>query len=175
VRLLLDTHTYLWVVVQPERLSPEAHRLVADPANDLLLSIASLWEATIKIATGKLQVPGQTIAFFLQELARFHIDLLPIQPDHPRVLETIPSLHRDPFDRILLSQSIAEQMPSSPKTQNSVNITRTSSGKAPIDSQLWGLSVGKLEKAAVLRRPLRTVPNPTLRKLVMRADPLTNL
>ena len=111
MRLLLDTHTYVWAIVQPERLSRQAHRLVSDPSNYLSLSIASLWEATIKIANGKMQVPGQSIAFFLQELARFHIELLPIQPDHLRILETIPHLHKDPFDRILLSQSIAEQMP----------------------------------------------------------------
>jgi len=111
VKLLLDTHTYLWALTDADRLSPTASQVIADPSNQLHLSIASLWEATIKLASGKLKVPGQSVEFLVQQLGPAGVAIIPITPDHLRVLESLPRLHGDPFDRILLCQSLVEQMP----------------------------------------------------------------
>jgi PIN domain nuclease of toxin-antitoxin system len=109
VKLLLDTHTYLWALTQAELLSPRAAAAIEDATNDLYLSIASLWEATIKIASGKLRLPGQSVEFLLQQLQPAGVTILSILPDHLRYLQVMPRLHGDPFDRIILAQSAAEQ------------------------------------------------------------------
>ncbi len=111
MNLLLDTHTMLWAMIEPEKLSAKARALLADPANALLVSISSLWEITLKIAIGKSTVPGSDIDFVLQNLDPFRIQLLPIRPEHLRVLQNLPFIHKDPFDRILVAQAISEGLP----------------------------------------------------------------
>ncbi len=111
MNLLLDTHTYIWSLLDTDRLSLVARENVDDPANSLHLSIASLWEATIKIASGKMRVPGQSIDYFLHRAEQTGLSILPVLPSHLRQLQRLPALHRDPFDRILVSQSMVEQMP----------------------------------------------------------------
>jgi PIN domain nuclease of toxin-antitoxin system len=111
VNLLLDTHAMLWAMIEPEKLSRNTRALLADPANSLTVSISSLWETTLKIAIGKSTVPGSNIDFVLQNLDPFRIQLLPIRPEHLRILQTLPFIHKDPFDRILVAQAIAEGLP----------------------------------------------------------------
>jgi len=111
VKFLLDTHTVLWSLLEEDRLSPTAVAALDDSTNELHLSMASLWEATIKIASGKMRVPGQSVDYLLQKIEETGVKLVPILPLHLQQLQVLPRLHGDPFDRIILCQSIVEQMP----------------------------------------------------------------
>lgn len=110
MKLLLDTHIYLWAINEAERLSPTVQAAVGDPSNELYLSVASLWEATIKIGSGKLRIPGQDIDFLLQRLISTGVQILPVLPSHLRQLQTLPPIHRDPFDRMLVAQARVEKL-----------------------------------------------------------------
>lgn len=101
----------LWAMHQPEQLSATARTLIADSSNSLLVSIASLWEITIKIGTGKIVVPGSDIDSVLQNLDSFRVRVIPIRANHLRALQVLPQHHKDPFDRILIAQSQTEQLP----------------------------------------------------------------
>ena len=111
MKFLLDTHTVLWSLLEEDRLSPTAVAALDDSTNELHLSMASLWEATIKIASGKMRVPGQSVDYLLQKIEETGVKLVPILPRHLQQLQVLPRLHGDPFDRIILCQSIVEQMP----------------------------------------------------------------
>jgi PIN domain nuclease of toxin-antitoxin system len=104
VRLLLDTHALIWWTADAPELSGRARAAVADRANEVVVSIASLWEIVIKRALGKLEFPedpGTT-------LAEEGFGLLPVGLAHLRALEGLPALHRDPFDRMLVAQALAD-------------------------------------------------------------------
>jgi len=108
VKLLLDTHTFIYFTTDPDALPARARTALADPSNDLLLSLASPWEMQIKINLGKLTLArpvGDLVQF---ELDRGSLSLLPITLAHIDALSRLPSHHRDPFDRILVAQSIHE-------------------------------------------------------------------
>jgi PIN domain nuclease of toxin-antitoxin system len=111
MRLLLDTHIFLWFVFDDPKLSPTIRGLIIDPSNEILLSIASLWEVTIKVSTGKLQLKSDVVSFFDVECQRNDIGILPIEAEHLGPLETMPFHHRDPFDRLLIAQSLVENIP----------------------------------------------------------------
>lgn len=106
---LLDTHALLWFLNGDERISPKARKLISDPKNRCFISIASLWEMAIKIKIGKLD-----LAFDLKGLAAHldnnNIEILPIAFEH--ILETmgLEDHHRDPFDRIIISQAKFERL-----------------------------------------------------------------
>ncbi len=107
MRLLIDTHLLLWTAGQSARLSPQARRLIADPANELLFSAASLWEISIKAGLGR--------ADFSVDAARLRRGLLhngycelAITGEHAVAVTGLPMIHKDPFDRLLLAQSIVE-------------------------------------------------------------------
>jgi PIN domain nuclease of toxin-antitoxin system len=95
-------------MLEPERLSAKAHSALADPENRLLVSIASLWEITIKISAGKFKLPGSDIGLLTNNLAPFGIGVLAILPAHLGALQRLPHYHRDPFDRLLIAQSQTE-------------------------------------------------------------------
>jgi PIN domain nuclease of toxin-antitoxin system len=100
----------LWTMLEPERVSVKARGALDDPTNLLLVSIASLWEITIKIGAGKLKVPGSDVSFLSDNLADFGIGVLAILLAHLGALQRLPYHHRDPFDRILIAQSQTEQI-----------------------------------------------------------------
>jgi PIN domain nuclease of toxin-antitoxin system len=109
VRLLLDTHIALWAVVDDRRLSAKARNLIDDPANDIVVSAASLWEIAIKhiLARG---TPNDMPISALEAFGYFResgYELLEIAPAHFIAVETIPTLHADPFDRILVVQALS--------------------------------------------------------------------
>jgi PIN domain nuclease of toxin-antitoxin system len=107
VRLLLDTHTLLWWRDDSPRLSSRARSEIADATNEILVSVATLWEISIKRVLGKLSFPDD-----LEEVVREEsFGLVPISFQHPRRLETLPGLHRDPFDRMLVAQALTEGAP----------------------------------------------------------------
>src|SRR4051812_49150155 len=111
MKILLDTHTFLWFVLNDPRLSSAARAMVLDPRNRVHLSPASYWEIAIKIRIGKYTLPGPYIDFMRVHMARNRLFVLDITIDHTAVVATLPLHHRDPFDRLLIAQSLAEQMP----------------------------------------------------------------
>jgi PIN domain nuclease of toxin-antitoxin system len=109
--LLLDTHTFLWFIGGDTALSLYARQLIEDRTNERRLSIASLWEMAIKASLGRL-----TLALSFTDLVAEHvhgnaIELFEILPRHLDVLTTLPFHHKDPFDRMIIAQSQAENMP----------------------------------------------------------------
>lgn len=108
MRVLLDTHTFLWFVLNDPRLSALARSTVGDPANLVYVSPASYWEIAIKIGSGKysLQTPHQT--FFETHIAANNFTILPIEIRHASILTTLPRFHGDPFDRMLIAQAMSE-------------------------------------------------------------------
>ncbi|MGB9754353.1 type II toxin-antitoxin system VapC family toxin [Roseiflexus castenholzii] len=111
MKLLLDTHAFLWFVGGDERLSPSARALIEDMSNDAYLSIASLWEMAIKISLGRLQLAQPFETFIPHQLSLNRIRLLGITISHTAKVSTLPFHHRDPFDRLLVAQAQVEQMP----------------------------------------------------------------
>ena len=111
MRLLLDTQVWLWMLMDPGRLSAEGRRIVADPANQLLLSAASAWEIAIKTALGKLELPGPTDKVVPEMMERTHVTPLPILHPHALRVARLPQHHRDPFDRLLVAQAQLELVP----------------------------------------------------------------
>ena len=107
MKLLLDSHFLLWAAGEPSRLSKEARNLINDPHNELLFSAASLWEVSIKRGLGRKDFTADP-----RSLRRGLLDNgygeLPIHSDHVVVLDTLPAIHKDPFDRILVAQAVAE-------------------------------------------------------------------
>ena len=108
MRLLLDTHAFLWFVEGSARLSKSAKDHIEDQSHDLLLSIASLWEMAVKISLGKLDVHQPFAKFMQSHLAMSSIGLLEISPQHAFAVADLPFHHRDPFDRLLAVQCLSE-------------------------------------------------------------------
>jgi PIN domain nuclease of toxin-antitoxin system len=108
MKLLLDTHAFIWADGEPEKLSPVAKAGCENPANELVLSAASVWEMQLKIMLGKLAIRGplrSVIADWRQQNA---ILILPVQLEHILFLDTLSSHHKDPFDRLLIAQASVE-------------------------------------------------------------------
>jgi len=109
IKYLLDTHVILWILDGKGQFSDTTFRIITDPGNVKYVSIASAWEVAIKIGKGNLQLEGG-VSGFLRTVNRHGIKLLPIKRKHIKTLETLPLLHRDPFDRILVASAMAEGM-----------------------------------------------------------------
>jgi PIN domain nuclease of toxin-antitoxin system len=110
VRLLLDTHTFLWAVLDDPRLSDRARTLMLNADNELLVSPASYWEIAIKISLGKYALDDDFEAFMARQTVYSEFTPLPISIRHAAVVATLPFHHRDPFDRMLAAQAISEQI-----------------------------------------------------------------
>ncbi|WP_309744067.1 type II toxin-antitoxin system VapC family toxin [Chamaesiphon sp. OTE_20_metabat_361] len=110
MNLLLDTHVLIWLVEGSDNLSQCAKQAIEDEQNSLSLSIASLWEMTIKMSLGKLQLGIPLDRIVESYLLPTSIEILPINLNHLLVLRDLPLHHRDPFDRILISQAQAEEL-----------------------------------------------------------------
>jgi PIN domain nuclease of toxin-antitoxin system len=110
MNLLLDTHVLIWLVDGSDNLSQSAKQAIEDEQNSLYLSIASLWEMTIKMSLGKLQLGISLDRIVESYLIPASIEILPINLNHLLVLRDLPLHHRDPFDRILISQAQAEEL-----------------------------------------------------------------
>lgn len=107
MKLLLDTQVLLWAAGQPERLSSSARRLLANPSNDLLFSAASLWEITIKHALGRPDFRVQARVLRRGLLDNGYVEV-PVTGEHAVNVASLPPIHRDPFDRLLLAQALCE-------------------------------------------------------------------
>ncbi|MGH1396019.1 MAG: type II toxin-antitoxin system VapC family toxin [Trichormus sp.] len=111
MRFLLDTHTFIWFVTDSPQLSTTAKVLIEDEYNEKCLSFASVWEMAIKCSLGKLTFNLPLHTFVEQQIQQNSIDLLSIQMPHLAIVATLPLHHRDPFDRLLIAQAIAEGIP----------------------------------------------------------------
>ncbi|RME47267.1 MAG: type II toxin-antitoxin system VapC family toxin [Caldilineae bacterium] len=111
MRVLLDTHTFLWWIDDDPRLSPRAREVIGDGGNVVYLSAASGWEMAIKARLGKLQLPGALSSFIADQLIANAFDSLPVQMSHALHVYTLPPHHRDPFDRLLVAQAQVEDIP----------------------------------------------------------------
>ncbi len=109
MKLLLDTHTFLWAVDR-QGLSPAATQAFLDTDNELFLSAVSYWEICIKLSLGKLTLSPDWRQLFDQEMAANQIQWLPIEKEHCWQLTQLPFLHGDPFDRLLVAQAQIEGM-----------------------------------------------------------------
>ncbi len=107
MNLLLDTHILLWVAGQPDRLSEECREMLLNPANTLIFSAASLWEITIKTGIGRSDFNVDPIRLRKMLLLNTYREL-PISSEHATALIALPLLHKDPFDRMLITQARIE-------------------------------------------------------------------
>ena len=108
MRLLLDTHIALWAIVDHPSLSPLARRLIQDPDNQVVVSVATVWEISIKHALARggpndMPISGQTALTYFRNAG---YEMLDIIPAHAVAVETLPPLHGDPFDRMLVAQAM---------------------------------------------------------------------
>lgn len=109
MKYIIDTHTFLWFTEGSIELSQQAKKLIADKNNQIFLSIGSLWEISIKTAIGKLEVFAD-YELIIDDVTGNDIEILPINFAHTVVQNKLPFHHRDPFDRIIASQAIVEDI-----------------------------------------------------------------
>ena len=108
MRILLDTHVWLWMWGEPERLRNEARTIVEDPATELHVSAVSAWEIAIKAGVGRLRLPGTAQEWLSDPRHRRDLRELPITFEHAMRAAGLPPHHRDPFDRMLVAQAQTE-------------------------------------------------------------------
>ncbi len=110
MKLLLDTHAFLWFVAGDRRLSPTARRALAAPKAQPLLSLASVWELAIKSSLGRLTLPEPLDTYLAKKLST-NLRLLSVDLSHVVAVERLPFHHQDPFDRLLVAQALSERLP----------------------------------------------------------------
>lgn len=105
MKVLLDTHVFIWMLNETEKLSHKATQILRDPDNELILSVASIWEIQIKETLGKIKFQESIETIFEKLAAQTDLKILPIEANHIFELSKFPLHHKDPFDRILIAQS----------------------------------------------------------------------
>jgi PIN domain nuclease of toxin-antitoxin system len=110
MKVLFDTHAFLWWADEPDRLSTKALEILQDKRNGLILSLASVWELQIKVQLGKLELKMPLADLIVSQQQKNRVRLLPVKLPHIVALATLPSYHRDPFDRILIAQARTESI-----------------------------------------------------------------
>jgi len=108
MKLLLDTHVFIWWANEPERLTPKVLSLCKDAENTLILSVASVWEMQIKTQLGKLKIDLSLPDLIRSQRQTNNMQILPIELKHVLELQNLPPHHHDPFDRLLIVQAKAE-------------------------------------------------------------------
>ncbi len=111
MKLLLDTHAFLWFVMDSPKISERASSLIESMENDVYLSVASVWEIAIKVSIGKLRIDERLEDFIMPELESNQFSLLNIEVRHLAKVVELPFHHRDPFDRLLAAQSLTMNLP----------------------------------------------------------------
>ena len=111
MKILVDSHVFLWAISGDARLSKPHRTHFLDDGNDLFLSVASVWEILIKAGLGRLPLPKPAAAYLAKQMEQNRVSMLSIRAAHLEALEMLPPLHRDPFDRMLVAQALAERMP----------------------------------------------------------------
>lgn len=110
MRILVDTHCWLWCLLSPEKLNRESGTILQDPENEIYLSAASAWEIVIKYRLGKLEIPLKPSEYIPARLTALGHSSLPIEQKHVLAVGQLPDHHQDPFDRILVAQAQVEGM-----------------------------------------------------------------
>lgn len=110
MRYLLDTHVLLWWAENSPRLRPRHRALISDGSQEVLFSVVSVWETTIKASQGKLTLPGHPLPFFQRLVDQGPFEVLPIHLSHAVEVYSLPRVHTDPFDRLLIAQARSEGM-----------------------------------------------------------------
>ncbi|AFY73531.1 hypothetical protein Syn7502_01463 [Synechococcus sp. PCC 7502] len=110
MRILLDTHTFLWWVADDPKLSVNAKAIIANPDNDVYFSVVSAWEIIIKVGTGKLTLSEAPETYIPSRVASNQFEILPVQMSHILRVNSLPNFHKDPFDRLLIAQSMEENL-----------------------------------------------------------------
>lgn len=110
MRLLLDTHVFLWWAGDAPELTSRARKIISDPQNDCFVSLASCWEMAIKANLRKLKLTQPVERFVTEQLHENGFRLLGIELSHAARVETLPFHHRDPFDRLLVAQALGEKL-----------------------------------------------------------------
>jgi PIN domain nuclease of toxin-antitoxin system len=110
MRVLIDTHVFIWWTSDAQKLSFPVLNLIGDPNTEVILSIVSIWEMQIKLSLGKLQLKTALPELVEDELKRNRIHLLSIDLSHIYALSNLPNHHRDPFDRLLIAQAQSEAL-----------------------------------------------------------------
>jgi PIN domain nuclease of toxin-antitoxin system len=111
LKFLIDTHFFLWFVLNDLSLSTRARALIVDPQNDVLISPGTFWEVAIKVSIGKFSLPEAFGPFVEDQIRQNAFEILPITVAHADAVATLPFHHRDPFDRLLIAQAIVERIP----------------------------------------------------------------
>ncbi len=107
---LLDTHTFLWFIIGSPRLSEKAKEVISNAENTIYLSAVSGWEIAIKARLGKLELPDAGMKIVLEQVQENDFSILPVSLQHTIQVFDLPPIHRDPFDRMLISQAIFENI-----------------------------------------------------------------
>jgi PIN domain nuclease of toxin-antitoxin system len=110
MKVLVDTQSFIWFVEDDEKLPDSIRIIMEEPDNTLFISIACLWEITIKMSLDKLKLSGN-IKTIIDRTNANGFEILPIEPKHLITLSTLNFVHRDPFDRIMIAQAVTENMP----------------------------------------------------------------
>ncbi|MEN8221215.1 MAG: type II toxin-antitoxin system VapC family toxin [Pseudomonadota bacterium] len=108
-KLLLDTHTLIWMDIESSKLSSRVAILLQDKSNTLLLSVVSVWEMQIKHQLGKLKLNQPLVEMIKSQQQINNIEILPVTLAHVFALQNLPTPHKDPFDRLLVAQAIVEK------------------------------------------------------------------
>lgn len=111
MRVLIDTHAFIWWNTEDERLSDRARRVMEDEASEIFVSVGSIWEVATKVAKGRLEIPGDLETYVDERLAANRWVALSIDRRHVIRAASLPVIHRDPFDRILIAQAQLDDMP----------------------------------------------------------------
>lgn len=109
MKYLIDTQVLLWIFGDRNRLPKAVSEVIIDPSNDILVSYASFWEISIKMSLGKIDLPID-LSEFIVEVRENQIKFLPIEIDHILGVRNLPFFHGDPFDRLIISQSLSESL-----------------------------------------------------------------
>jgi PIN domain nuclease of toxin-antitoxin system len=110
LKLLLDTHCWLWWLSEPQKLTSSMLEAISNSENELFLSVASIWEIAIKVGIGKLTIPQSLSRLVTEQLPEDNLKILDIQAIHALKIEELPIHHQDPFDRILIAQALSENL-----------------------------------------------------------------
>lgn len=108
MNLLLDTHVFIWLDAEPKKLSKKATALLKNTSHQLFLSVVSVWEMQIKVQLGKLTLRDELLSLLRDQQVKNSLQILPVLLPHTLALKQLPSLHKDPFDRLLIAQALHE-------------------------------------------------------------------
>jgi PIN domain nuclease of toxin-antitoxin system len=106
MRIILDTHIFLWLISDSDQLSSQKKGVISNPNNEVFLSVASIWECVIKYQSGKLALPQSAEIYLPQQRSQHLIKSLAINEDTIKQLIGLPMIHKDPFDRLIICQSL---------------------------------------------------------------------